>query len=211
MRKVWVFADIPHLIKLLRNNFLDYHILLPCGTEVSKQPLLKRKFPQKQQISKFFDLVDKWCEVMNSSFEKDFRKPWHSFYRTSTNPRRHEGRCGKHECNRKNFINAFSERHSCDVLETLFSRVRSTGNNVNPTPTQFKYRIRMLLFGNEHPLPSGTCVQDISAKKPYLTPQRLIKYTENNTEEENATSDNVKRENSEIVEEIEDEPEEEKI
>ncbi|KAJ8890808.1 hypothetical protein PR048_010317, partial [Dryococelus australis] len=35
-RGVRMFADIPHLIKLLRYNFLDYGIRLPCGTEVSK-------------------------------------------------------------------------------------------------------------------------------------------------------------------------------
>ncbi|KAJ8890534.1 hypothetical protein PR048_010043, partial [Dryococelus australis] len=32
-QKVWVFVDIPHLIKILRNNFLEYGIPLPCGTE----------------------------------------------------------------------------------------------------------------------------------------------------------------------------------
>ncbi|KAJ8890807.1 hypothetical protein PR048_010316 [Dryococelus australis] len=67
----------------------------------------------------------------------------------------------------------------------------------------------MLLLGNEHPLPSGTCVQDISAKKPHLTSQLLMKYMENNTGEENAMSDNVNREHAE-VEDIEDEPEGEK-
>ncbi|KAJ8896620.1 hypothetical protein PR048_001964 [Dryococelus australis] len=71
-QKVWVFADITHLIKLLGNNFLDYGIRLPCGIE-------KRT-----------------------------------------------------------------------------------------------------------PSPTGSCVQDISSRKPYLTSQLLIKYMENNTEEENA-------------------------
>ncbi|KAJ8875614.1 hypothetical protein PR048_023510 [Dryococelus australis] len=33
MQIVWVFADITHLIKLLRNDLLDYGIRLPCGTE----------------------------------------------------------------------------------------------------------------------------------------------------------------------------------
>ncbi|KAJ8884303.1 hypothetical protein PR048_016160, partial [Dryococelus australis] len=33
---MWVFADMPHAIKLLRNNFLDYGIQLPCGTVVRK-------------------------------------------------------------------------------------------------------------------------------------------------------------------------------
>ncbi|KAJ8871424.1 hypothetical protein PR048_027741 [Dryococelus australis] len=43
-RKLWVFADIPHIIKLLRNNFLDYGIRLPCGTEISKlQQILSDK------------------------------------------------------------------------------------------------------------------------------------------------------------------------
>ncbi|KAJ8872942.1 hypothetical protein PR048_026558 [Dryococelus australis] len=122
-REVWLFADIPHLIKLLRNNFLDYGIRLPCGSEISKwqlqqilhdkelsltpkldsrvhlnvsgssrqkvkyatqlfshhtATLLKIKIPQNPQISKFFDLVDKWFDVMNSTFVNDFRKPWHS-------------------------------------------------------------------------------------------------------------------------------------
>ncbi|KAJ8875489.1 hypothetical protein PR048_023384 [Dryococelus australis] len=118
--EVRVFADIPHLIKQSRNNFLDYGIRLPCRTEVSNWQLeqilhnkeisrtlkldsrvhfnvsgsaqqkvkyamqlfshhtatvLKRKFLQKPQISKFFDLVDKWFDNC-----KRFRKPWHSAF-----------------------------------------------------------------------------------------------------------------------------------
>ncbi|KAJ8878165.1 hypothetical protein PR048_022632 [Dryococelus australis] len=47
-REVWVFADIPHLIKLLRDNVLDYSIRLPCGTEVSK---LQRTRGRKNKVS----------------------------------------------------------------------------------------------------------------------------------------------------------------
>ncbi|KAJ8878267.1 hypothetical protein PR048_018844 [Dryococelus australis] len=39
--KIRVFADMPHLIKLLRNNFLEYGIRLPCGSKVSKWQLQK--------------------------------------------------------------------------------------------------------------------------------------------------------------------------
>ncbi|KAJ8881978.1 hypothetical protein PR048_018466 [Dryococelus australis] len=36
-RNVWVFADVPHLIKLLRNNFLDYGIQVHNGTVIRKE------------------------------------------------------------------------------------------------------------------------------------------------------------------------------
>ncbi|KAJ8894294.1 hypothetical protein PR048_006909 [Dryococelus australis] len=154
-REEWVFADIPHLIKLLRNNFLDYGIRLSCGTEISKWQL--------QQI-----LHDK---------------------ELSLTPK-------------------LDSRVHLNVSGSARQKV-NIGNSDNPTPTQFKYRIRMLLFGNALYLPSGTCVQDMSTKKPHLTSQLLIKYMENITTEENAISDNVNCENSEVTEDIEDEPDEE--
>ncbi|KAJ8891106.1 hypothetical protein PR048_010616, partial [Dryococelus australis] len=38
-RNEFVFADVPHLIKLLRNNFLDYGIQLRSGTVIRKEPI----------------------------------------------------------------------------------------------------------------------------------------------------------------------------
>jgi len=35
-RKVWCFANVPHLLKLLRNHFLDHGICLPSGTVINK-------------------------------------------------------------------------------------------------------------------------------------------------------------------------------
>lgn len=35
-RNIWVFADFPHLIKLLRNHILDHGIKLPCGKIIEK-------------------------------------------------------------------------------------------------------------------------------------------------------------------------------
>ena len=40
-RKVWCFADVPHLLKLLRNHFLDHGICLPSGTVIKKDTLLQ--------------------------------------------------------------------------------------------------------------------------------------------------------------------------
>ncbi|KAJ8888053.1 hypothetical protein PR048_007539 [Dryococelus australis] len=100
-RELWVFADIPHLIKLLRNVFLDYG-----GTEVSK--------------------------------------------------------CGS-------YSKYFTTRNFHQLLNLI-----------------------------------AECILI-----PYLTSQLLMKYTENNTEEENAISDNVNNEISEVVDDIDDEPEEE--
>jgi len=40
-RKVWCFADVPHLLKLLRNHFLDHGICLPSGTVINKDTLLQ--------------------------------------------------------------------------------------------------------------------------------------------------------------------------
>lgn len=37
--KVWVFCDIPHLLKLLRNHFLDEGLILPDGTQLSKETI----------------------------------------------------------------------------------------------------------------------------------------------------------------------------
>jgi len=36
-RQVWCFADIPHILKLVRNNFLDYGFQLGTGTVITKQ------------------------------------------------------------------------------------------------------------------------------------------------------------------------------
>lgn len=36
-RKIWVFADVPHLLKLLRNHFIDEGFLLPSGNIVNKR------------------------------------------------------------------------------------------------------------------------------------------------------------------------------
>lgn len=38
-RKIWVFADMPHYIKLLRNHFLDEGLVLGDGTEVTVNTL----------------------------------------------------------------------------------------------------------------------------------------------------------------------------
>src|SRR6218665_2540380 len=40
-RNVWCFADVPHLLKLLRNHFLDHGICLPSGTVINKDTLLQ--------------------------------------------------------------------------------------------------------------------------------------------------------------------------
>lgn len=40
-KKVWVFSDVPHLYKLLRNHFLDSGIKLSCGTVVTKASIEK--------------------------------------------------------------------------------------------------------------------------------------------------------------------------
>ncbi|KAJ8874139.1 hypothetical protein PR048_024981 [Dryococelus australis] len=50
---MWVFAEMPHLIKLLRNYFLDYGIRLPCGTKVSKQHYLKENSPKNNKFQSF--------------------------------------------------------------------------------------------------------------------------------------------------------------
>ncbi|KAJ8866847.1 hypothetical protein PR048_032708 [Dryococelus australis] len=122
--EVWVLADIPHLIKLLRNNFLDYGIRLPCGTEASKWQL--------QQI-----LQDKELSLT-----------------PKLDSRMHLNVSG-------------SARQSEVCYAILFS---------HHTATLLKRKL----------------------------------YMDNNTEDENAISDNVNCENSEIEEDIEDEPEEEK-
>lgn len=36
---IFVFSDVPHLIKLIRNWLLDYGFLLPNGTLITKKPL----------------------------------------------------------------------------------------------------------------------------------------------------------------------------
>jgi hypothetical protein len=36
-KKFWIFADYPHLLKLLRNNMLDHRLNLADGTNISKQ------------------------------------------------------------------------------------------------------------------------------------------------------------------------------
>lgn len=36
-KRVWVFPDMPHLLKLLRNNFLDYGITFPDNTTIDKE------------------------------------------------------------------------------------------------------------------------------------------------------------------------------
>lgn len=40
-RKVWVFADIPHMLKLLRNHLIDQGFLLPTQTIINKSTLEK--------------------------------------------------------------------------------------------------------------------------------------------------------------------------
>lgn len=42
-RRIYVFADVPHLIKLLRNHFLDSGFLLPGGEEMVKNDLINLK------------------------------------------------------------------------------------------------------------------------------------------------------------------------
>ncbi|KAJ8878410.1 hypothetical protein PR048_018988 [Dryococelus australis] len=74
-REVWVFANIRHLIKLLRNIFLDYGIRLPCGTEVSNQLNLKENSPKNNKFQSFLT----WL-IRGLRFVKDFRKPRHSAF-----------------------------------------------------------------------------------------------------------------------------------
>jgi hypothetical protein len=38
-RAVWCFADVPHVLKLLRNHFLDSGFRLPSGTIINKQTI----------------------------------------------------------------------------------------------------------------------------------------------------------------------------
>lgn len=111
-RKVWVFADMPHYLKLLRNHFLDEGLVLENGTEVNVDILVdvlkkdtgeiklchklepsflalkgnerQRVGPAKavfsrttakaiqmlsgnKEVAEFFELVDSFTDVMNSS------------------------------------------------------------------------------------------------------------------------------------------------
>jgi hypothetical protein len=60
-------------------------------------------------------------------------------------------------------------------LEGFFSRIRAAGQGYgNPTPTEFKNRLRRILLGAELPLPNSANVTEIeseikSVKNPYLT------------------------------------------
>ncbi|KFM75205.1 Transposable element P transposase, partial [Stegodyphus mimosarum] len=38
-KRVWVFADVPHLLKLLRNHFLDDGLTLPGNKLITKEPI----------------------------------------------------------------------------------------------------------------------------------------------------------------------------
>ncbi len=46
-RRINVFADVPHLLKLLRNHFLDEGLVLPSGTVLAKEDLLRYVIPSK--------------------------------------------------------------------------------------------------------------------------------------------------------------------
>lgn len=57
---MWVFADMPHYIKLLKNHYLDTGLLLANGTDVSVQIL-------QEVLSKGIGEV-KLCHKLNPSF-----------------------------------------------------------------------------------------------------------------------------------------------
>lgn len=59
-RNVWVFADMPHYIKLLRNHFLDEGLVLEDGTEVTVDILQKTLQEDKGEI--------KLCHKLDPSF-----------------------------------------------------------------------------------------------------------------------------------------------
>lgn len=269
MRKVWVFADVPHLIKLLRNHFLDHGIILPDKSVITKHEvlsvlqdtelkltpklstlhldvkksarqkvkyatqlfshhtaaLLKLKYPANPQFSEFFDLVDQFFDVLNSRFLNDYKKPWHSAFgihieqqinivnnmKSVVEKMRVAGKTAMMPFQKGILITISSllEMHSYlqktkmlkfimtsrlnqDVLENLFSRIRNMGHSYdNPTPTDFKYRIRMLVLGNEIPT-SGSCavIAECGKEKPYLTSQMFVSISKNVEVENSATSNN---------------------
>ncbi|KAG4068984.1 hypothetical protein HA402_005645 [Bradysia odoriphaga] len=84
---IYMFSDVPHCLKLLRNWFIDGGFKLKDETILNKfkikeiietNPEITPIFKQTQKLSKFIDLVNKWFDISNSyAFEATaFKKPY---------------------------------------------------------------------------------------------------------------------------------------
>ena len=57
--KIWWFHDVPHLLKLIRNHFLDDGFVLPSGTIVSKQDMTNLLDKLGPEVTIAFKLTDR--------------------------------------------------------------------------------------------------------------------------------------------------------
>ncbi|KAJ8892632.1 hypothetical protein PR048_005213 [Dryococelus australis] len=192
-REVRVFADIPHLIKLLRNTFLDYGIWLPYGTEVSKQILhdkqlsltpkldgsvhlnvsgsarqklkyatqlfshhtatsLKRKFPQKPQVSKHWAVIPLIVATDVDSKPNQVWPQWLSGY--STLKRGHSG--------------PVARAHSSGATQAQWLKRSQVGpQQLN----EYKYRKRATVTQLHNPTGMPPSLPVLRAQKPPATRQ----------------------------------------
>lgn len=237
-REVYVFADAPHMLKLIRNHLLDDGLLMEDGTVVSKctfekinrydeselklRPRLSRYILEvtgaermrvryaaqllsnhtatlaermgMENEGSFIRTVNDAFDVLNSRVpvdDKNAKKNGYGLNYTAQNStldkfinimqksrfllKNGKPRHALLPCQigfivtmkstmalltaleKYGLTYILTSRLNQDALESLFSLIRSfAGSNTNPTPVEFRYRLRLILLGSRMPPPSGT-------------------------------------------------------
>jgi hypothetical protein len=68
--KIWWFFDIPHLLKLIRNHFIDDGFVLPSGTVVSKLDMISLLDKLGREVTIAFKLTDRHVHCQQAERQK---------------------------------------------------------------------------------------------------------------------------------------------